>query len=331
MKTMKRILSVALLVLVLGLLTLSAFAAGSEGYTYTVRVYPGNNGEGEYNATGLTLSDRINVNVIDGKTLVVNGTECITLSNDKYYIKGVRISGQDVSDTRQSFAVEGDIDLVVAYGMMNGAVQYTVNYVDMDGNPMEGTPGSITGYGAVGEVIVVGYYPVDGYLPYAYSADGILVQTYNLTNSNGLSENAGDNVFTFIYQAIPAEAAPEATAAPGAANANADQNANAPGDANAPGGPEGEAPGDENAPGAEGNEGEDIGDNAVPQAAPEEILDVDTPLGAPTQNGDAIADGRDAVQTKKAAIIGAGAAVIVIGGGTWLGLRGRKKSKSNGN
>jgi len=180
MRVMKRMLGV-LLSLVLACSV--AVPAKAAPYTYTVRIFAGQQG------------------MVDGKeVLVYNNLEygsrlsfnlsLVTLKDgSKYYVKGIRESGKDNSTaTTTSFVVTGDRDYVVAYGLLNHAVAYTINYQDAQGNEL--AP-SETYYGNVGDKPVIAYLYVDGYQP----------QAYNLTKT--LSENAAENVFTFVYTEIP--------------------------------------------------------------------------------------------------------------------------------
>ena len=108
--------------------------------------------------------------------------------NGKYYAKGVRQSGRDDSSGIASCEVTGDRDYVVAYGVRGDMVSYVVNYQDTEGNTLAE---SNTYYGNVGDRPVVAFRYIEGYEP----------QAYNLTKT--LTENAADNVFTFVYKKIP--------------------------------------------------------------------------------------------------------------------------------
>ncbi|MBD5455470.1 MAG: hypothetical protein HDR23_03160 [Lachnospiraceae bacterium] len=155
--------------------------AEAESYTYTIRLYPGQQGRfadgSEYITKICSYGDIVNLNP---------NSLSVVLSNDsKYYIKGVRESGKDNNTvSASSFIVTGDRDYVVAYGLKGNVVSYTVNYVDADGNAL--MPSDIY-YGNVGDKPVVAFLYIDGYQP----------QTYNLTRT--LVENEAENVFTFIY------------------------------------------------------------------------------------------------------------------------------------
>lgn len=62
--------------------------------------------------------------------------------------------------------------------------EYTVNYVDTDGNKLAE---SRTYYGNVGDEPVIAYLYIDGYIPDSYNQTG------------KLSSNASENVFNFVY------------------------------------------------------------------------------------------------------------------------------------
>ena len=106
------LLSFALsLTLLLGSLTTLKAATGEE-YTYTVRIYGGNQGtyQGEdmIEITGLAYGDRFTFSLRD-----------VQLNDDsKYYVRGLRESGKDNNTVNglASFTVTEDQDYVVAYG-----------------------------------------------------------------------------------------------------------------------------------------------------------------------------------------------------------------------
>ena len=87
----------------------------------------------------------------------------IELNDDKYYIKGFRLSGRDNQDMKSEGAndilspvvtVNGDADYVVAYGIKGDQVSYQVRYQDEDGNEL--AP-SRTFYGNIGDKPIVAY------------------------------------------------------------------------------------------------------------------------------------------------------------------------------
>lgn len=165
---------------------LSVFA--DDEYTYTVTFYAGNQGTFADGAGKIVMS---NLKYGAFVSFDVQKDGVVTLNNsDKYYVKGLRKSGRDNSETdeleasRYSVTVKGDADYVVAYGIKGNQVAYTVNYQDADGKELLA---SNTYYGNVGDKPVVAYQYVEGYTPQA------------LALTKTLSENSAENVFTFRY------------------------------------------------------------------------------------------------------------------------------------
>ena len=173
--------------------------ANAFSYTYTVSFSAG--GQGSINggiqvrkASGNSSSVSIESK---GDKVVVNGLEygdvisCdaqgnVSLNeNSKYYVKGIRLSGRDNNTVAQSaFLVSGDQDYVVAYGIPGELAEYTVNYVDANGNKLAE---SKTYYGNVGDEPVIAYLYIDGYIPSSYNQSGKLVS------------DASKNIFNFVY------------------------------------------------------------------------------------------------------------------------------------
>lgn len=191
---------------------LSVFA--DDEYTYTVTFYAGNQG------TFAGGADKIVMNNLKYGALVsfdVQKDGVVTLKDSgKYYVKGLRKSGRDNSETDEleasgySVTVKGDADYVVAYGIKGNQVAYTVNYQDVDGKELLA---SNTYYGNVGDKPVVAYQYVEGYTPQA------------LALTKTLSENSAENVFTFRYTpigttvvTIPGETTTVTTVVPGTTN-----------------------------------------------------------------------------------------------------------------
>ena len=140
---------------------LSVFA--DDEYTYTVTFYAGNQGTFADGAGKIVMS---NLKYGAFVSFDVQKDGVVTLNNsDKYYVKGLRKSGRDNSETdeleasRYSVTVKGDADYVVAYGIKGNQVAYTVNYQDVDGNELLA---SNTYYGNVGDKPVVAYQYVEG-------------------------------------------------------------------------------------------------------------------------------------------------------------------------
>ncbi|MBQ2283130.1 MAG: hypothetical protein II250_03015 [Agathobacter sp.] len=186
-----------------GMQTVAAAPGGNDTeYTYTITLYAGNQGrftstdgiQVDNHKTGSSYKisdpqdggDKITVTGLEyGDIVSVRAQSSVTLKKSKYYIGGIRESGQDNGTVSKSaFKVEGDREYVVAYGIKGNMVAYTVNYIDEEGNALLD---SETYYGAVGDRPVIAFRYVDGYWP----------QTYNLTKQ--LSANEADNVFTFVY------------------------------------------------------------------------------------------------------------------------------------
>ena len=274
---MKRFLVFLLAALMIALQTPAAFASDG-GQTYKVRIFSGEQGTiygGEVVEYNLSYGDRVNFNF---SSVSLN-------DNSKYYVKGIRESGRDNNTLGLvSFTVDRDIDYVVAYGLLGDAVSYTINYQDAAGNIL--AP-SETYYGNVGDKPVVAYLYIDGYQP----------QYYNLTMT--LSDNAANNVFTFVYNAV-AVAVPAAPAAAenaaevttetangeAAAATEGTEAATAPGTetetATEPGTAEAPTPATNPATNTNPSNTTDTttpAEETIPE--PEEILDLDVPLAEP--------------------------------------------------
>ena len=179
MKRCKRIIHIFLSLCLFLAMTLPV-SAKEEEYTYTIRFFAGKQGSfatGEVvEFSGLHYGARINFY-----------HNAVTLNdNSKYYVRGIRESGKDNSDSSQanSFVVTGDMDYVVAYGILGDATSYTVNYTDSEGNAL--APGE-TYYGNVGDRPVVAYIYIEGWTP----------EAYNMTQT--LQKDPAENVFTFVY------------------------------------------------------------------------------------------------------------------------------------
>lgn len=186
-------------------------AASEEGrYAYTVNIYAGNQGEFAENAgTWITVDKRQSGSKIESSVEVAKGmitvrgleqNDLITFdqnilqtdavrfrADNRYYIKGIRQSGQDNSLATYAYRVDRDADCVLAYGVKGDMVAYTVNYQDVSGN--EVLP-SETYYGNVGDKPVIAYKYRDGYEPEVAALTKTLVK------------NEAENVFTFVYHAV---------------------------------------------------------------------------------------------------------------------------------
>lgn len=176
-KCKKMFLSVLTIGMLSTLLAMNVMAA--EPYTYTVNLYAGNmgtvDGGSVVKLTDLALGTEVRLDNVS-----------IQVADDKYYVKGVRLSGRDNSPmfSGYRFMVKKDVDYVVAYGIIANRVAYTVNYQDVDGNTL--SP-SKTLYGDIGDKPVVAYEYIENYVPQALALTGTL------------SANEAENVFTFTY------------------------------------------------------------------------------------------------------------------------------------
>lgn len=186
-RLVKGLLSVMMLT---ALVAQPVFAAETEPsdaapYTYSVTLSAGN--QGNFGGT-----DTVEVTGVGAGALSVDFSayrDQLQIEDEKYYAKGIRLSGRDNSDASYSptwatGAVTEDTDYVVAYGMTGDMVAYTVQYLDEEGNEL--LPAE-TYYGSVGDKPVVAFQYIEGYLP----------QAYNLTKT--LSANEADNIFPFVY------------------------------------------------------------------------------------------------------------------------------------
>ncbi len=212
MRLLKRISGLFFSFCLIGSMTLPAMAAEKESYTYQVRFLAG--AQGEFNPGGNlsnngTQSPKLESseclvfdNLKPGQRVSFNNGMITLKDSGKYYIRGIRESGKDNNTVYYTaFTVEGDKDYVIAYGILGDAVAYTINYEDEDGNRL--AP-SETYYGNVGDRPVVSYLYIEGYQPQAYNLIG------------RLSENAADNVFTFVYSRVePGETTTTTTTTPG--------------------------------------------------------------------------------------------------------------------
>jgi hypothetical protein len=160
---------------------LSGLAVGS-GYTYTVRFYSGQ--QGTFGGSEVVTYENLNY----GDRVSFQQSSVTLKDGSKYYVKGIRESGKDNNTAvATSFVVTGDQDYVVAYGILGSAVAYTVQYQDANGATLAEPE---TYYGNVGDMPVIAYLYIEGYQP----------QAYNLTKT--LSEDASENLFTFVYTPV---------------------------------------------------------------------------------------------------------------------------------
>ena len=180
MKRWKKLLVSLLTVsMTIGASTMSVMAA--DGYTYKVTLSAGN--KGAINGQAKVEQDSL----FAGSTVTFN-LKNVQVTDDKYYVKGIRLSGRDNEETLASPVLDnvtGDADYVVAYGIKKDMVAYTVNYQDASGKALAE---SQTFYGNVGDKPIVAYQYIENYIPDA------------LALTKTLSNNVSENVFTFTYK-----------------------------------------------------------------------------------------------------------------------------------
>ena len=146
----------------------SAFSVmAADTYTYKVTE--------QKEITGLSLGSQVILDI-----------NSVKVTDDKYYVKGFRLSGRDNEEAlaTPTIEVDGDVDYVVAYGIKGDMVAYTVNYQDANGKTLAD---SQTFYGNAGDKPVVAYKYIENYIPQA------------LALTKTLSDNESENVFTFTY------------------------------------------------------------------------------------------------------------------------------------
>lgn len=167
--------------------------------TYTIRLYAGNrgavNGQDMIEWSGLGYGTSLNLAQVP---------VAVTVSDGKYYAKGVRPAGYDnVKDveyvallnadgTWQSdpiINVTEDADYVVAYGVTADRVAYTVRYVDTAGNDLMTAQEFM---GDIGDVVRIHAPYIENYVPQAYNVE------FTLTG------NPESNVFDVTYSRLAA-------------------------------------------------------------------------------------------------------------------------------
>ena len=299
-----------------------ATAPAETPYTYTFTLSAGDkgliNGQEKVRVSKLKLGDSVN--------LFENFYDQISLNaeDDKYYVKGFRLSGRDNQDMKEGandilspvVTVTGDMDYVVAYGIKGDQVSYQVRYQDEDGNELAPTR---TYYGNIGDKPIVAYHYIDGYIPQA------------LALTKTLGADASENIFTFVYvQGDPSDIVnhvTETTTVDGTQVVTVVRPAQS---AGGTGGGAGGGTGQTGAGGAEDTttETETIEEDQTPQGS-QDIVDLDeedTPLGDLELDEDKIEESSKGFPLALSIGIGAVAAVVLICLVIWL-IKGRKAGK----
>ena len=307
MKAFKKLAAAAAAItflLSLSILTADA-AEAPKGYSYQVTLHAGNQGT-------IGGQDSVTISDLQYGAQVSFDLSTIQVTDDRYYVKGVRLSGRDNNTVNATaFRVEGDADYVVAYGIKGNLVAYTVKYQDASGRQLAADS---TFYGNVGDKHIVAYKYIENYVPQA------------LALTKTLSANEAENVFTFVY--TPGEAGiitipgsdttnVVTVVVPGVTTVNGG-GANAGG--NGAGG--GAAAGADANGGAAGEGDNDNGDN-VEVTTPDNLVDLDENQ-APAANIDLDGNGAKAFPFAAAVVIGVGALAALLVLAVWI----RKRMKS---
>lgn len=177
------------LVLSLGMLTAPVAAEETENtpYTYTVRIYKGNHGHFKSDPGAEYIEYEVGYN----KPIPsLNVNDLVEIDQDvakPYYPSGIKESGKDLL-TASSYLgntnADEDKDYIISYGLLLDPVEYTINYLDVNGNVLS-EPSRYTGN--AGDQIVLSYPYFEGYVPQANNARLILTQD-------------GTNNFNFYYE-----------------------------------------------------------------------------------------------------------------------------------
>ena len=308
MKAFKKLAAAAAAItflLSLSILTADA-AEAPKGYSYQVTLHAGNQGT-------IGGQDSVTISDLQYGAQVSFDLSTIQVTDDRYYVKGVRLSGRDNNTVNATaFRVEGDADYVVAYGIKGNLVAYTVKYQDASGRQLAADS---TFYGNVGDKPIVAYKYIENYVPQA------------LALTKTLSVNEAENVFTFVYTrgeagtiTIPgADTTNVVTVVvPGVTTVNGG-GTNAGG--NGAGG--GAAAGADANGGAAGEGDNDDNDDNVEVTTPDNLVDLDENQ-APAANIDLDGNGAKAFPFAAAVVIGVGALAALLVLAVWI----RKRMKS---
>ena len=146
MKRLKKLLPLLLVLCLVWSLSATAFA---ENYTYTIRIFDGDQG-----SVGGIISQGTNLKY--GDYFYFSNSSATPKNANKYYVKGIRESGKDNNtyEANKTIYVTRDQDYVVAYGIRGTEVTYTINYVDSSGKKLAD---SVTYYGNPGDKPVASY------------------------------------------------------------------------------------------------------------------------------------------------------------------------------
>ncbi|MBR2683157.1 MAG: hypothetical protein IKE22_07830, partial [Atopobiaceae bacterium] len=178
MKRTYRVLVALLVAVVMASMTAVAAFAKSD-YTYTVRIFGGNNGMVKGQEI-YTYSDTLT----EGELVTLNKGWVTVEDGSKYYVKGFRESGKDELHA-ESFNVTSDVDLVVAYGVEGDMVTARINFIEYEsGNALTADNGQtyMTFTGKVGDRFMLPFEYVTGYRPRYLNVTGVLGESGNEWN-----------------------------------------------------------------------------------------------------------------------------------------------------
>ena len=108
----------------------------ADDYKYTIRIYAGN-----VDGARINGGDYVEYKLGADEKFTFNQSSVTGYDTAKYYVNGIRQAGIDNYDPEHpqltgNVAVEGDMDYVVAYGILGSSARYTVNYQDTSGKQL---------------------------------------------------------------------------------------------------------------------------------------------------------------------------------------------------
>ena len=198
--------------LLLGAGTNRAQAEGNK--EYNVYVDGGSSADVSVSSFSVDCNTVLSIEQVDGAYQVKNGNSVlsiITVNDNKYYIKGICISGQylDVSDLLLQVNVDQDIYLVPVFGVIGNRYSYKIYYHTEDGtNLYEKEYDEF--YCNVNEPVVCGakYFDIDGTvykLKQVECYDGETTTVYDTRVGFRKEIDKNTYEFTFIYEEVNPE------------------------------------------------------------------------------------------------------------------------------
>ena len=232
---------VTLLVLVL----MSVHAFAEEGYDYTVTIDGGLYGKTDKTELHFNYGESFDPSEI---TVTLND------STDPHIFKGFKISGQETVYPN-GFTVTKDVHVVASYGIAGKQVEYTIQYVDANGNEISEAD---TYWGSEGDEIILPYKYIEGYIPRAlnFRINSLVAgRSYSMEYVPGEIQVGENGEIIYVYYDVPGQG----------------------------GGGAGGGGGVTPTPG--GNE-EEIPDEQTPQTNPDDVIDIDDPEPPLAPGGD---------------------------------------------